>query len=125
MTSEDVARRLRALLIDSETYEARWREANSTITDYTDWRLEEMWEKAGRIADNAGHCSVYDDLVRELGGTPRQREYVVTIPVNGYVNVVVTAASESDAEEFARNMADENDAEGLEFDWYSTSIELA
>lgn len=123
LTTEDAVQRLNSLLESSERFEARWHEANSTITDYTDWRLEEMWEKAGRIADEAGHCSVYDDLVRRLGGIPRQRDYTVSIPVSGYVHVVVTASSSEEAEEFARDIADADDAQDLELDWYNASIE--
>ena len=123
LTTEDAVQRLNSLLESSERFEARWHEANSTITDYSDWRLEEMWQKAGQIADRAGHCSVYDDLVRELGGIPRQRDYTVSIPVNGYVHVVVTASSSEEAEEFARDIADADDAQDLALDWYNASIE--
>ena len=98
-------------------------EANQPI-HADDWRLEDMWREAARLADRAGHCSVYDDLVRELGGLPREREYVVTVPVNGYVSVVVTASNAEDAEEFAQGIADVDDAENLEFDWYNAGVEL-
>lgn len=123
LATADAVQRLNALKESSDRYEAAWRIADSEITDYTDWRLERMWREAGAIADRAGHCSVYDDLVRELGGMPREREYVVTIPVNGYVTVVVTASSAEDAEELAQGIADVDDAENLELDWYNAGVE--
>lgn len=93
------------------------------ITDYSDERLIPMWEEAGRIADRAGHCSVYDDLVRELGGIPREREYRVSVPVTGDVVVIVRASSEEDAEEIARGMVDADNADDLELDWSNAYIE--
>jgi hypothetical protein len=93
-------------------------EANSPISA-DDWRLEDMWREAARLADRAGHCSVYDDLVRELGGLPRERDYVVTIPVSGYVSVTVTASNADEAIEIAQGIADEDDAEDLSLDWYN------
>lgn len=120
---ESIARTLNDVIADRDLIIEQRDRAQATITDYSDYRLQQMWEEAGRIADRAGHCSVYDDLVRELGGIPREREYYVTVPVNGYVYVTVTASSEDDAEEIARGMADVDDAENLELDWSNAYTE--
>ena len=100
----------------------RARRAEASITDYSDHRLEDMWREAGAIADRAGHCSVYDDLVRELGGIPRERNYIVTIPVEGYVTVAVTASSAEEAEQYAQELADVDDAHDLSLDWYNAEV---
>ena len=101
----------------------RAQRAEASITDYSDHRLEDMWREAGAIADRAGHCSVYDDLVRELGGLPRERNYIVTIPVNGYVSVVVTASSADEAIELAQDVASEDEADDLSLDWYNAEAQ--
>ena len=98
-------------------------EANQPI-HADDWRLEDMWCEAARLADRAGHCSVYDDLVRELGGLPRERDYIVTIPVNGYVAVTVTASNADEAVEIAQGIASEDDAEDISLDWYNAEANL-
>lgn len=74
--------------------------------DASDWRLTDMWARAAEIADEAGHCRVYDDLVRKLGGIPREREYRVTFYATQ--TVYVYATDEESAEDCATEMLDDS-----------------
>jgi len=85
-----------------------------------DWRLTDMWARAAELADEAGHCSVYDDLVRRLGGIPREREYEITF----YASQTVTVSA-SDADS-AMQVADEYiDDSNWYVDIYRTDIQEA
>jgi hypothetical protein len=74
-----------------------------------DYRLADMWARAGEIADRAGHCKVYDDLVSELGGIPREREYFVTFWARQ--TVTVTVGHNEDAAEIAEEYLNDGDWE--------------
>lgn len=81
------------------------------ITDGSDPRLEEFWEKAGRIADYADFCEEYDRMANAMNGPARVREYDVemTISVSITHTVTVSATSEEDAEEVAEQNLEESD----------------
>jgi hypothetical protein len=49
-----------------------------------DHRLTDFWEKARRIAENAGFCTEYDKIAVALGGPARMLDW------SGLVNVTVT-----------------------------------
>lgn len=51
------------------------------ITDGSDPRLIDFWEKAGRIADHADFCQEYDRLAEAMNGTPRCRDWEVEAEV--------------------------------------------
>ncbi|MGG1910545.1 hypothetical protein AB1285_27350, partial [Microbacterium sp. NRRL B-14842] len=51
------------------------------ITDAADDRLAAIWEKGEQIANDEGFCSEYDRLVEAIGGTPRERDFRVTLSV--------------------------------------------
>ena len=65
------------------------------ITDGADPRLEAFWEKAGRIADYADFCNEYDRLAEELNGTPRIRDWDVTLDITISLRVDMTASASS------------------------------
>jgi hypothetical protein len=80
------------------------------ITDGSDARLLDFWEKAGRIADHADFCNEYDRMAEALNGTPRARDWEVSANVTVTVRVTysTTATTEDDADDNAR--------EGIDFD---------
>lgn len=82
------------------------------ITDGSDPRLEDFWEKGGRIADAAGFCEEYDRIADALNGTPRTRDWDVVTDVQITVRVsrCVSATTEQDAIDFAE---EEIDAEAV------------
>lgn len=51
------------------------------ITDGSDYRLTEFWERAGRIADNADFCDEYDRMAEGMNGPRRKRDYDVTLRI--------------------------------------------
>lgn len=75
------------------------------ITDGGDPRLVDFWEKAGRIADHADFCQEYDRLAEALNGTPRLRDWDVTLDVTVTVRVhySASATTSDDAEDIARD----------------------
>lgn len=50
----------------------------------SDHRLQEFWAEAQRLADEAGHCEVFDNLAEALGGPRRNR--------SGHVHVTATVS---------------------------------
>lgn len=75
------------------------------ITDGGDARLVDFWDKAGRIADHADFCQEYDRLAEALNGTPRLRDWDVTldVTVTVRVNYSARATTSDDAEDIARD----------------------
>ncbi|WP_299091692.1 hypothetical protein [uncultured Microbacterium sp.] len=73
------------------------------ITDAADDRLAAIWEKGEQIANDEGFCSEYDRLVEAIGGTPRERDFRVTLSVTltQRVTVSVTARTSDEAEDLA------------------------
>ncbi|MGG1910418.1 hypothetical protein AB1285_26710 [Microbacterium sp. NRRL B-14842] len=73
------------------------------ITDAADDRLAAIWEKGEQIATDEGFCSEYDRLVEAIGGTPRERDFRVTLSVTltQRVTVSVTARTSDEAEDLA------------------------
>ena len=59
------------------------------ITDGSDPRLNDFWDKARRIADHAGFCSEYDKIADALGGPARQYEWSGTTMVEVTVAIRV------------------------------------
>ena len=67
--------------------------------DADDFRLTHIWDKAGELATNAGHCSEFDDMMHELGtGYTRTKTYSVDIEVTltRIVSVTVTCNASDD-----------------------------
>lgn len=60
-----------------------------------DPRLTVMWDEAMRVADDEGMCPVYDQIVGDLGGPTREREYDVcaSITVTIHTHITVTAST--------------------------------
>lgn len=50
-----------------EEREERETQSVDQITDPNDPRLVELWSKVHSLADSAGYCGVYDELVERLG----------------------------------------------------------
>lgn len=97
--------------------------------DGSDPRLTDFWAKAQRLADDANHCEVFDNIAEALGGPRRTREYSVN--VTGYVTVPVTysfiveATDPDEAREQAEELFTDMDATDLEdyADWYSADLD--
>src|SRR3546814_7274264 len=49
------------------------------LTNAADDRLAAIWERGEQIANDEGFCSEYDRLVEAIGGTPRERDFRVTL----------------------------------------------
>lgn len=81
------------------------------ITDGADPRLIDFWEKAGRIADHADFCEEYDRLAEAMNGTPREREWDVTLDITVSLRVsrTVTARDAYTAIEDARDGLDRDE----------------
>lgn len=81
------------------------------ITDGADPRLIDFWEKAGRIADHADFCQEYDRLAEAMNGTPREREWDVTLDITVSLQVTrtVTARDADDAIDYARDGLDRDE----------------
>ncbi len=75
------------------------------ITDGGDPRLVEFWDKAGRIADHADFCHEYDRLAEAMNGTPRDRDWTVTLDVRLDVRIyrTISATTEEAAIDAARD----------------------
>ena len=73
------------------------------ITNAADDRLAAIWERGEQIANDEGFCSEYDRLVEAIGGTPRERDFRVTLSVTltQRVSVTVTARTSAEAEGLA------------------------
>ncbi len=97
--------------------------------DGSDPRLASFWEKAQQLADQAGHCQVFDEIAEALGGPRREREYIVSI--TSYVTVPVSysmtvMAPDSDvARELAEEAFSDMDASDLEdyASWYDADLD--
>ena len=70
-----------------------------------DHRLTDFWEKAQELADNAGHCSVYDEIAEALGGPARERDYDVTVTYSA--TYTVSARDPKSAIDFATEMIED------------------
>lgn len=68
--------------------------------DGSDFRLQEFWRKAGDLADEAGHCQVYDELAEALGGEPRRQEYSVTVTYRFTVDLTRAEADDFDLNDY-------------------------
>ena len=79
--------------------------------DGSDYRLATFWEKAQELADEAGHCSVYDEIAEALGGPAREREFEVEFTFTQ--TITVTARDEEGAEELARDMLSDYNADDM------------
>ena len=73
------------------------------VTDPTEDRLTAIWERGEQIANDENFCSEYDRLVEAIGGTPRERDFRVTLSVTltQRVSVTVTARTSAEAEDLA------------------------
>lgn len=67
------------------------------ITDGSDSRLTEFWERAQQNASDANYCGEYDRMAELLGGPGRSRDFEVTVSVTFDVQVHVNAQNEDDA----------------------------
>lgn len=106
--SEFVAAEDRAPIVEEPTREVvlerqlqaaneRIRELEQQQIKADDPRLSEFWDEAHTLANNAGHCSVYDNLVEALGGPRREKDYIMTLDVTMRVRVRSTGTDSDDA----------------------------
>jgi hypothetical protein len=81
-----------------------------------DHRLTTFWEKAQELADNAGHCSVYDEIAEALGGPAREREFEIEFTFT--YSVTVTARDDEGAVDLARELVEDTSAGDMyEYDY--------
>lgn len=72
---------------------------NEQITDGSDHRLTEFWERAAQKASDENYCGEYDRMAELLGGPGRVKTYDVTTRVTIEITVQVEARSDDDAVE--------------------------
>lgn len=94
----------------------------------TDPRLATLWDTTGELATDHDMCSVYDTIVKEHGGTPREREFYVGMDVEitstVYININVTARDADEAEEIARHTTTTSEVERLVADAHDIGIDF-
>lgn len=95
--AEQTVRNLRAEVgrLSAELTDERTRQI-----DGSDYRLTSFWERAGELADEAGHCQVYDELAEALGGEPRRQDYDVTVTYRFSVSLTRAEVNEFDLHEY-------------------------
>lgn len=59
--------------------------AQKPITDMTDTRLTPVWDKAHEAANDAGHCSEFDEIMENMEAPGRKRDTAATIYLRGDV----------------------------------------
>ncbi len=110
----ELARAHAELAAAREQVAAREREIErlrtAQITDGSDPRLIDFWDKAGRIADHADFCQEYDRLAEAMNGTPRCRDWEVEAEVTVTVRVTYSTSATTEDD------ADDNAREGIDFD---------
>lgn len=102
---EELAATQRALAEKDEATVARNRTIEQLrteqITDGSDYRLTEFWERAGRIADHADFCQEYDRMAEAMNGPRRERDYDVTLRITVEWATTCRAADGDTAGDFA------------------------
>lgn len=82
---EELAEARRALAEKDEAIAARngiiEQLRTEQITDGSDYRLQEFWERAGRIADHANFCEEYDRMAEAMNGPRRDRDFDATLRI--------------------------------------------
>lgn len=75
-----------------------------------DYRLTDFWAEAQRLADEAGHCQVFDDLAEALGGLRRTRSGHLHV-----TRVVTYTVDVEDTEDYSEDDLDFDNAENVEW----------
>lgn len=119
--------RERALTAQVASLTDRVRQLQYSQISGDDHRLSDFWTKAQELADEAGHCEVFDNLAAQLDGPRREKEYRVMVDVTITLSVSVSVmATDSEA---AESLVDEDDVtnqiEGYSSlsNYYSTGID--
>jgi hypothetical protein len=60
----------------------------------SDDRLDDFWAEAQRIADEAGHCRIFDDLAEALDGPRRVTSGRVCVTVTMHIDIPVDNISD-------------------------------
>lgn len=100
----------RALGAEAERLAERVRALSNEQIKGGDHRLTDFWAEAQRLADQAGHCEVFDELAEALGGPRRTR--------SGHLHVsrVVTYTVEvDDIEDYSEDDLDFDNADSIEW----------
>lgn len=74
-------------------------QAQAQITDGSDYRLAEFWERAMANAEEEGYCSEYDRMAEALGGPRRPVETEVEVTVTLSFRTTVNAREDDDLDE--------------------------
>lgn len=69
----------------NEELAAALRQAKKPITDMNDPRLNPVWDKAHEAANDAGHCSEFDEIMEEMDAPGRAQDVRITIRLTGKV----------------------------------------
>lgn len=102
-TSRDLAdaeQTVRQLRAEVERLRRELTDERTRQIDGSDYRLTEFWERAGDLADEAGHCQVYDELAEALGGEPRRQDYDVTVTYRYCVSLTRSEVDRFDLNEY-------------------------
>lgn len=57
-----------------------------------DPRIAWIWADAAKAADTAGYCGTYDELADKIGAPGRERDFNVTVKINGMDGVFTVRA---------------------------------
>lgn len=74
-------------------------QAQAQITDGSDYRLAEFWERAMANAEEEDYCSEYDRMAEALGGPRRPVETEVEVTVTLSFRTTVNAREDDDLDE--------------------------
>lgn len=101
-------RDLRNLRAEVGRLSARVTELRTEQINGSDPRLTSFWERAAELADEAGHCEIYDELAEALGGEARRKDYDVTVIYRYSVSLSKAEADDFDIRDY--DPADYDDA---------------
>ena len=117
-----------ALTRRADDLKARINHLRTADIQAADHRLNTLWRTTGELATDHDMCGVYDTIVKEHGGTPREREFYVGMDVEitstVYININVTARDADEAEEIARHNTTSSEVEQLVADAHDIGIDF-
>lgn len=85
-----------------KTFLEKFIEPGEEVIDPADPRVDYIWRAAAQAADDAGYCSVYDDITKRVGLPGRPKNFTVNIKVGSLdTRVTIKARSKEEAKRIA------------------------